>query len=72
LDPAETYVETRVARFFLVYDTKTGKKYQMKTHCSKWSQNIPNGHKIFLMAIKYINIFQSETLKMIPKLGFLV
>jgi hypothetical protein len=36
----------RVARFFLVCDTKTGKMY-------KTTQNVPSGHKIFQMAIKY-------------------
>jgi hypothetical protein len=40
-------------------DTKTGK-------------NVPNEHKIFQMAIKYINIFQSKALENLPKLGFLV
>jgi hypothetical protein len=28
---------TRVARFFLVHDTKAGKMYQMNTKCTKWS-----------------------------------
>jgi hypothetical protein len=44
---------TRVARFFLVHDTKTGKNvpnehkmYQMVIKYPKWLQNIPNGHKI--------------------------
>jgi hypothetical protein len=36
----------RVARFFLVQNTKTGKTY------TKLPQNIPNGHKIFPMAVK--------------------
>jgi hypothetical protein len=36
----------RVARFFLVHDTKTGKMYQMNTKCTRWSQNFPNGRKI--------------------------
>jgi fructosamine-3-kinase len=27
----------RVARFFLVLDTKAGKMYQMNTKCTKWS-----------------------------------
>jgi hypothetical protein len=61
---------SRVARFLLVRDTKTGKK------CPQSAQNVPNGHKIYLkifqMAIKYINIFQSSALKNLPKLGFLV
>jgi hypothetical protein len=34
------WIQGRVARFFLVHDTKTGK-------------NVPNGHKIFQTAIKY-------------------
>jgi hypothetical protein len=45
---------------------KPGKMYQMNTKCTKWTQNVPNGHtifqyvsKIFQMVIKYINIFQS-------------
>jgi hypothetical protein len=35
-----------VARFFLVQNTKNGEKY------TKLAQNIPNGHKIFPMAVK--------------------
>jgi hypothetical protein len=42
-----SFMVTRVARFFLVHDTKTRKMYQIKTKCNKWSQNIPNGHKIY-------------------------
>jgi hypothetical protein len=34
--------------------------------------NFSNALKIFQMAIKYINNFQSEALKNLPKLGFLV
>jgi hypothetical protein len=64
--------QSRVARFFLVHDTKTGKMYQISTVCTEWSQNIPNIHKIFQMAIKYINIFQSEVLQFFAKPGFLV
>jgi hypothetical protein len=30
-------VMDRVARFFLVHGTKTGKMYQMNTNCTKWS-----------------------------------
>jgi hypothetical protein len=37
-----SFVYTRAARFFLVHDTKTGKKDQMSTKCTEWSQNIPN------------------------------
>jgi hypothetical protein len=39
---------------------KPGKMYQMNTICTKWSWNIPNLHKVFQMAIKYKNIFQSQ------------
>jgi hypothetical protein len=63
-------VQSRVARFFSIHDTKTGKMYQMNTKCTEWSLNISNLHKIFQMAIKYINIFQSKTLQNLPKLGF--
>jgi hypothetical protein len=68
-------IETRVARFFLVHDTKTGKMYQMNTNdhkCTKWLCNIPNVSKILQMSIQYLNIFQSKALKNSPKSGFLV
>jgi hypothetical protein len=66
-------VSIRVARFFLVQNTKTGKIYQLP-------QNIPNGHKKFPMAIKYVDqmvikytkIFHSKTFQNLHKLGFLV
>jgi hypothetical protein len=35
---------------------KTEKMYQINTKCTKWSKWIPNFHKIFQMAITYINI----------------
>jgi hypothetical protein len=44
--------------------------YQINTNCTKWSLNIPNVHKIFQMAVKYINSFQSEDLEFFSKLGF--
>jgi hypothetical protein len=50
---------TRVARFFLLQNTNTGK-------------NIPNYRKIYPMAIEYSKIFHSNTLQNLPKLGFLV
>jgi hypothetical protein len=60
-------------QIFLVHYTKSGnnvpdehKMYQMNTKCHG------HGHKIFQMAIKYINIFQSKALQNLPKLGFLV
>jgi hypothetical protein len=45
------YVQSRVARFFLVPNDH--KIYQMATKYTKWPQNIPNGHKIYQMATKY-------------------
>jgi hypothetical protein len=41
---------------------KPEKGYQISTKCTKWSYNFPNVVKIFQMAIKYINIFQSTAL----------
>jgi hypothetical protein len=58
---------TRVARFFLVHDTKPGKMHQMNTYVMY--QNL---HKIFQIAIKYINIFLSKALQNLPKLEFMV
>jgi hypothetical protein len=46
------FLETRVASF-LVYDIKTGKMYQINTKCTKLTQNVPNGHKISEMSVKY-------------------
>jgi hypothetical protein len=51
---------------------KQVKMYRMNTKCAKWPSDIPNGHEIFQMAIKYINIFQSKALQNLPKFGFLV
>jgi hypothetical protein len=39
---------------------KLHKMYQINTKCTECSQNIPNIHKIFQMAITYINILESE------------
>jgi hypothetical protein len=58
---------TRVARFYLVQHTKTGK-------------NIPNHHKIYhvpekyidQMYIKYTNVFHCKTPKIYPKIVFFV
>jgi hypothetical protein len=41
----------------------------MNTKCTKWSLNIPNDRKLFLLAINYINILQSKALKNLPKFG---
>jgi hypothetical protein len=43
----------RVARFFLVQDTKTGKTCQTIIKYTKLQQNIPNGNKIYQMATNY-------------------
>jgi hypothetical protein len=51
----------RVARFFLVKLTKTGKFYQITLKYSKWPQNIPKGRKIDQMAIKHTNIFHCKS-----------
>jgi hypothetical protein len=40
-------MKSRVARFFLVHDTKTGKK------STKLAQNVPNGRKTTQMFVKY-------------------
>jgi hypothetical protein len=40
------FAKTRVARFFLVHGTKTEK-------CTNRIQNVPNGHKIFQISMKY-------------------
>jgi hypothetical protein len=47
----ETLYQTRVARFFLVQHTKTGEKL------TKLPKNIPNYHKIYQRAVKYIPKF---------------
>jgi hypothetical protein len=39
---------------------------------SKLPTNIPNGHTIYQMAIKYTIIFHSKALQNLPILGFLV
>jgi hypothetical protein len=57
-----------------------GPKKQNGEKCTKLPQNIPNGHKIFSMAVKYVDqkdikytkIFRSNTLQNLPKLGFWV
>jgi hypothetical protein len=42
----------------------------MVTKYPKWSQNIPNGHKIFQMAMKYIKNFNLRSSKIDPKWDF--
>jgi hypothetical protein len=41
----------------------------MTTNHTKRPCNIQNGRKIFLMVIKYYNIFHSEALQILPKIG---
>jgi hypothetical protein len=43
--------------------------YQMSTTSTEWSQNVPNILKVFQMAIKYINILQSEALQKFSQIG---
>jgi hypothetical protein len=43
---------SRVARFFSVKHPKTWKIYLMTLKCTKWPQNVPNGHKIYHLAVK--------------------
>jgi hypothetical protein len=57
----------RVARFFLVQQTKTGinipcghKIYQIATKYTKWKQNIPINQKVYKMTIKYTKSFHSK------------
>jgi hypothetical protein len=45
---------------------------QKREKYTKGPQTTPNGHALNQMAIKYANIFRSEALQNIPKLGFLV
>jgi hypothetical protein len=65
-------IASRVARFLLVHDTKPGKNVPNEHKMYQIVINNPNVCKIFLMVIKYINIFQFKALKNFPKLGFLV
>jgi hypothetical protein len=32
---------------------KTGTRYPYRKKCTKWTQNVPNGHKISQMSVKY-------------------
>jgi hypothetical protein len=63
----------RVARFFLMHDTKAGKMYQMNTKRSKSSRNIPNVRKVLQTATNYSNILPSwyvRSSKFFPNLDF--
>jgi hypothetical protein len=39
---------------------------------SKWVYTVQNGHIIFQIGLKYVNIFPSMALQNLPKLGFSV
>jgi hypothetical protein len=60
---------TGLPDFYWYSIPKTGKMYQMNTKFTKWPQNLPNLSKIFQMAIKYINIFQSKVLQKFTQIG---
>jgi hypothetical protein len=48
-----------------------GAWYQKRKKCTKRPQTIPNGRKLYQMAVKYINIYQSKALQNLPIfLGF--
>jgi hypothetical protein len=65
-------IKPRVARFLLTKYTKTGENIPYYQNITKWAWHIPNGRKIFEMAIKYSNNFQSKVHQNLPKLGLLV
>jgi hypothetical protein len=58
---SQNMFQSRVARFFLVRDIKTGKMYQINTKL------VIKNRKIFQMAIKCINILKFKALKDKPK-----
>jgi hypothetical protein len=62
---------SRVARFFLVQNTKTGKIYQITTKYTKSPQHMPKDCKMDEMPIKYSKL-NCKTLQNLPKFGFLV
>jgi hypothetical protein len=63
---------TRVARFFLVQNTKTGKNIPNYHKLYQISIKYNKDHKMDQVSIKYINMFQCKTLQNLPKFGFLV
>jgi hypothetical protein len=62
-------VAGRVARFFLVHGTKTGKNVPNEHKMYQMAIQYPIICKIFQIAIKYI-IFKPKDLQNLPKLGF--
>jgi ubiquitin len=55
-----------------------GKIYQMTTKCTKWPQNVPNGHKIYLLAVnrqyghKKYQPYSLQDLPNLTQIGILV
>jgi hypothetical protein len=64
----------QVCHIFLgtTYQNGGGGIYQRTPKFTKWPWNIPDGRKMFPMAIKYNKKFHSNALQNIPKLVFLV
>jgi hypothetical protein len=52
LGHTELLLNTMVARFFLIQHTKTGKTYQMTIKYTEWPKIIPNGQKLYQIAVK--------------------
>jgi hypothetical protein len=51
---------------------QNGKIYQRITKYTKKLNNIPNGHKMDQMDIKFTKVFYAKAFKNIFKLGFLI
>jgi hypothetical protein len=64
LEFSTTYICMQGCQIFL------GPKYQNGEKYTKLPQNIPNGHKIDQLVIKYIKIFHSKTLQNYPNWDF--
>jgi hypothetical protein len=68
--PAFVGLDSGLPDFSWSESTKTGKVYQMTTNYTKRPYIIPNGNKLYQMAVKYANIFHPKALQNIPKYGF--
>jgi hypothetical protein len=65
-------VEPRLARFFSIQHTKTGKNIPNGNKMYQTAKKIPFGRKMDKMAVRNINIFHCKAFQNLPKLGFLV
>jgi hypothetical protein len=65
-------LKIRVARFFLMQLTKTGKMYENNHKIYQMASKYTNSHRMDQVVMKYTNIFYCKTLKNLPKSGFLV